>query len=53
MDDTRPPPPMEPQECRQRAEDQDLSPSERLIYAVLAVAGELHIIRQQLRKSGR
>lgn len=53
MDDIRPPLPMEPQECRQRAEDDDHSSAERLVYAVLAVAGELHLIRQQLQRRGR
>ncbi|MFJ2701884.1 hypothetical protein ACIO3R_01630 [Streptomyces sp. NPDC087428] len=53
MDDARAPLPMEPQECRQRAEDDDLGTAERLVYAVLAVAGELHLIRQQLQRKGR
>ncbi|WP_168713543.1 hypothetical protein [Streptomyces sp. A0642] len=50
MEDARAPLPTEPQECRQRAEDKDLGAAERLVYAVLAVAGELHEIRKTLRK---
>ncbi|MGW1127458.1 hypothetical protein [Streptomyces sp. NPDC002526] len=53
MDDARSPQPMEPRECRQRAEDTDSNAAERLVFAVLAVAGELHLIRQQLQRKGR
>ncbi len=42
--------PAEPLECRQRAEDPDLPDTDRLLWAVLAVAGELHELRRLLRK---
>jgi hypothetical protein len=41
---------LEAHECKQRAEDPELPVTERLVWAVLAVAGELHIIRKQLRR---
>lgn len=41
----------EPHECKQRAEDEDLQVAERLVWAVLAVAAELHIIRKEKRRS--
>lgn len=53
MDDARAPLPMEPKECRQRAENPDHNDAERLVSALLAVAGELHLIRQQLQRKGR
>ncbi|MEU6952072.1 hypothetical protein [Streptomyces sp. NPDC045714] len=49
----RPPRPTDPEECRLRAEDSespDWNVSDRLVWAVLAVAGELHEIRKLLRK---
>ncbi|WP_329615014.1 hypothetical protein OG244_19435 [Streptomyces brevispora] len=52
MDDARAPLPMEPKECRQRAEDPERDTAERLVFATLAVAGELHLIRQQLQRKG-
>ncbi|MFD6421709.1 hypothetical protein [Streptomyces sp. NPDC060198] len=48
---TAPPLPSDPLECRQKAEDTDAgSAAERLVWAVLAMAGELHEIRKLLRK---
>ncbi|WP_181800291.1 hypothetical protein [Streptomyces ipomoeae] len=41
---------LEAHECKQRAEDPQLPNAERLVWAMLAVAGELHIIRKQLRR---
>ncbi|MFJ9885935.1 hypothetical protein ACIQRW_08740 [Streptomyces sp. NPDC091287] len=49
----RPPRPADPETCRLRAEDTDSPDSnaaDRLRWAVLAVAGELHEIRKLLRK---
>lgn len=46
----RAPLPTEPLECRQRAEDADRPGPERLLWAVLAVAGELADIRRALAK---
>jgi hypothetical protein len=40
----------EAHECKQRAEDPELPTAERLVWAVLAVAAELHIIRKLLRR---
>ncbi|WP_228181989.1 hypothetical protein [Streptomyces anulatus] len=51
MDDeqsTRAPLPTDPLECRQRAEDATLTDEDRLLWAVLAVAGELAVIRRAL-----
>lgn len=42
--------PTEPQDCRRNAEDSTLHEADRLIWAVLAVAGELHELRRLLRK---
>ncbi|WP_228995319.1 hypothetical protein [Streptomyces sp. DH8] len=42
--------PTEPQDCRRLAEDTAQPEAERLIWAVLAVAGELHELRRLLRK---
>ncbi|MGW3437055.1 hypothetical protein ACWDB3_07725 [Streptomyces bacillaris] len=42
--------PTEPQDCRRLAEDAEQPTAERLIWAVLAVAGELHELRRLLRK---
>ncbi|MEU0584585.1 hypothetical protein [Streptomyces sp. NPDC006132] len=39
---------LEAYECKQRAEDTERPDGERLIYAVLAVAAELHTIRKKL-----
>ena len=51
MDDTtRLPLPMEPLECRQRAEAAKNSPSVASLFALLAIAGELHEIKKLLRK---
>lgn len=53
MDPTSAPLPTDPQECRQRAEDtegENGNATERLIWATLAVAGELHAINKLLRK---
>ncbi|GAA2985304.1 hypothetical protein [Streptomyces fulvorobeus] len=46
----RAPLPVEPLECRQRAEDTALPDTDRLLWAVLAVAGELADIRRALAK---
>jgi hypothetical protein len=46
----RAPLPTEPLECRQRAEDSTLPGADRLLWAVLAVAGELADIRRGLEK---
>lgn len=43
----------EPQECKQRAEDPKLPTDERLVWAQLAVAGELATIRRLLSKGRR
>lgn len=40
----------EPHECKRRAEDTELPTAERLVWALLAVASELHIIRSQQRR---
>jgi hypothetical protein len=40
----------EAHECKQRAEDADLPYGERLVWAQLAVAAELHLIRKHLRR---
>ncbi|MGW2591956.1 hypothetical protein ACWCXC_17055 [Streptomyces sp. NPDC001515] len=52
MDDVRLPPPTDPQECRRIAEhrDMELNAADRLVYAVLAVAGELYEIRKLLKR---
>ncbi|MFJ8863615.1 hypothetical protein ACIRD8_35010 [Streptomyces sp. NPDC102451] len=49
MDPTTAPLPTDPQDCRQNAEAAH-SDARALIWAVLAVAGELHEIRKLLRK---
>lgn len=41
---------LEAHECKQQAENHQLPATERLVWAVLAVAAELHIIREQLRR---
>lgn len=41
---------MEAHECKRRAEDEDLSAAERQVWATLAVAAELHIIRKKLSR---
>ncbi|WP_159024723.1 hypothetical protein [Streptomyces sp. CB02613] len=49
----RPPRPTAPEECRLRAEDTGNpggNVSDRLVWAVLAVAGELHEIRTLLAR---
>ncbi|MGW0938874.1 hypothetical protein [Streptomyces sp. NPDC002666] len=46
----RAPLPTEPLECRQRAENSTLPDTDRLLWAVLAVAGELATIRRDLAK---
>ncbi|WP_326659622.1 hypothetical protein [Streptomyces sp. NBC_00385] len=46
----RAPLPAEPLECRQRAEDSSLPDTERLLWAVLAVAGEIVALRRALAK---
>jgi hypothetical protein len=43
----------EPHECKERAEDQDRPLTERLVWAQLAVAAELHIIRKEMRRESR
>jgi hypothetical protein len=43
----------EAHECKQRAEDEDRSSAERLVWAVLAVAAELHTIRKEQRRESR
>lgn len=43
----------EPHECKQRAEDSELPTDERLVWAQLAVAGELAAIRKLLSKQRR
>ncbi|MFM9563249.1 MULTISPECIES: hypothetical protein [Streptomyces] len=40
----------EAHECKQRAEDPAKRLEERLVWAVLAVAAELHIIRKEKRR---
>lgn len=42
--------PIEPLECRKRAEDGSGNDGERLVWAALAIAGELAEIRRELRK---
>ncbi|WP_433406878.1 hypothetical protein [Streptomyces sp. CA-146814] len=42
----RPPRPVDPQECRLRAEDSNRP--DRQVWALLAIAGELHEIRKLL-----
>ena len=42
--------PTEPLECRQRAEDTTLPDMDRLLWAVLAVAGEMAAVRRILAK---
>lgn len=42
--------PADPRDCRRLAEDTDQPDRDRLIWAVLAVAGELHELRRLLRK---
>jgi hypothetical protein len=46
----RAPLPTEPLECRQMAEDGTRSDGERLRWALLAIAGELHTIRRSLTR---
>ncbi|WP_329545566.1 hypothetical protein OG548_14405 [Streptomyces sp. NBC_01356] len=41
----------EAHECKERAEDELRQLPERLVWAVLAVAAELHIIRKEKRRS--
>jgi hypothetical protein len=43
----------EAHECKQRAEDDSRPAVERLVWAALAVAAELHIIRKELRREKR
>ncbi|WP_432193810.1 hypothetical protein [Streptomyces sp. bgisy027] len=43
----------EAHECKQRAEDEDRPLTERLVWAQLAVAAELHIIRKEMRRESR
>lgn len=40
----------EAHECKRRAEDPKLPTDERLVWAQLAVAAELAVIRKQLRR---
>ena len=47
---TRPFVASEAHECKQRAEDETRPAGDRLAWAMLAVAAELHIIRKQLRR---
>ncbi|WP_340382324.1 hypothetical protein U5640_36385 [Streptomyces sp. SS7] len=42
----------EAHECKQRAEDARLPLNERQVWAMLAVAAELRIIRKHLRRGG-
>lgn len=42
---------LEAHECKERAEDQAKRLEERLVWAVLAVAAELHLIRKEKRRS--
>ncbi|GEC02955.1 hypothetical protein SSP24_06100 [Streptomyces spinoverrucosus] len=44
---------LEAHECKQRAENPELPTTERLVWAMLAVAAELHIIRKEIRKGQR
>ncbi|MFD0344010.1 hypothetical protein ACFVH0_35990 [Streptomyces sp. NPDC127117] len=47
MPEERPAPlPADPLECRQAAEDTQRNDTDRLIWALLAIAGELHAIRR-------
>uniref|UniRef100_A0AAU2A0N5 Uncharacterized protein n=1 Tax=Streptomyces sp. NBC_00093 TaxID=2975649 RepID=A0AAU2A0N5_9ACTN len=41
----------EAHECKQRAEDENLPVDERQVWATLAVAAELHILRKEKRRS--
>jgi hypothetical protein len=41
----------EAHECKQRAEDPAKRLEERLVWAVLAVAAELHLIRKEKRRN--
>jgi hypothetical protein len=41
----------EAHECKEHAEDPELPAEERLVWAQLAVAAELHIIRNHLRRT--
>ncbi|WP_406262570.1 hypothetical protein OIA45_39760 [Streptomyces chartreusis] len=41
----------EAHECKQRAEDESRPTGDRMAWAMLAVAAELHIIRKELRRS--
>jgi hypothetical protein len=43
----------EAHECKQRAEDGSRPDVERLVWAMLAVAAELHIIRKEQRRESR
>ncbi|WP_282703248.1 hypothetical protein [Streptomyces sp. CC219B] len=43
----------EAHECKQHAENEDRLLADRLVWAVLAVAAELHIIRKELRREKR
>lgn len=43
----------EPHECKERAEDPQRPTDERLVWAQLAVAGELAAIRKALSKQRR
>lgn len=47
---TRAPLPTEPLECRQMAEDNQRPDAERLLWAVLAVAGELHALGREAKR---
>ncbi|QQM45009.1 hypothetical protein [Streptomyces liliifuscus] len=42
---------LEAHECKQRAEDHYKRMDERLVWAVLAVAAELHLIRKEKRRA--
>lgn len=47
---TNAPLPTDPQECRQKAEAAENNPPRAVLFALLAIAGELHEIRKVLRK---
>lgn len=46
----RPPLPTEPQECRRMAEQMTNNPPAATVWALLAIAGELHDINRKLHK---